>query len=120
MIAAHWKFYNGEEVDAQVLDVDKADLALLPFKLAGALQLKNRPGWRPVYYDDTAVLLARDGEPGRREQDNHGSRDRQHPVRIRRRFRNPARQTLDARHQEHQHGRRDRDHVPRLRSDRRD
>jgi hypothetical protein len=60
LIAQHWKFYNDEDVDSSILRVDDADLALLPSKLAGALGLRNRPGWRPVYFDNTAVVLARD------------------------------------------------------------
>lgn len=60
LIAAHWKLYNGEEVDQSVLPIDQADLALLPTKLAGTLALRNRPGWRVIYFDETAALLARD------------------------------------------------------------
>ena len=59
LIDAHWKFYNGEPFDEHVLDVDKADFALLPVNLAGAAALAHRPGWRAVYYDDLAVILAR-------------------------------------------------------------
>jgi hypothetical protein len=60
LIAAHWNLYNGENVDQTVLPIDAADLALLPSKLAGTLELRNRPGWRVVYFDETAALLARD------------------------------------------------------------
>jgi hypothetical protein len=60
LIAAHWKLYNGEDVDESVLPIDQADLALLPSKLAGTLALRNRPGWRVLYFDETAALLARD------------------------------------------------------------
>jgi hypothetical protein len=60
LIAAHWKLYNGEEVDQSILPIDQADLALLPTKLAGTLALRNRPGWRVIYFDETAALLARD------------------------------------------------------------
>lgn len=60
LIAAHWKLYNGEAVDPGVLPIDQADLALLPTKLAGTLALRNRPGWRVAYFDETAALLARD------------------------------------------------------------
>jgi hypothetical protein len=60
LIAAHWKLYNGEAVDQRVLPIDAADLALLPSKLAGTLALRNRPGWRVVYFDETAALLARE------------------------------------------------------------
>jgi hypothetical protein len=60
LIAAHWKLYNGEPVDQSILPIDRADLALLPSKLAGTAALRNRPGWRVVYFDETAALLARD------------------------------------------------------------
>jgi len=60
LITAHWRLYNGEAVDQGVLPIDAADLALLPSKLAGTLVLRNRPGWRVVYFDETAALLARD------------------------------------------------------------
>ncbi|MGB7767334.1 MAG: hypothetical protein WBN22_00570 [Verrucomicrobiia bacterium] len=60
LIAAHWKFYNGEPFDEKVLDVDQADLALLPAKLAGTAVLTHRPGWTLVYYDDLAAILVRD------------------------------------------------------------
>jgi hypothetical protein len=38
----------------------EADFALLPVNLAGTRALAARAGWQAVYYDDTAVLLARD------------------------------------------------------------
>jgi len=60
LIAAHWNLYNGEPVNENVLQVDKADLALLPSNLAGTLALRQRPGWQVVYFDETAALLARD------------------------------------------------------------
>ena len=63
LIPEHWKFYNGEPVDGKILDTGKADLALLPANLAGALVLARKPGWQVVYYDSLAVVLAR--EPGR-------------------------------------------------------
>jgi hypothetical protein len=60
LIKAHWNLYNGESVDEKTLQVDGADLALLPSKLAGTLALRNRAGWQVLYFDDTAALLARD------------------------------------------------------------
>lgn len=60
LIEEHWKFYNGEQVDKNILDLDRADLALLPRNLAGAAALAARPGWQPVYLDDLAVVLVRD------------------------------------------------------------
>jgi hypothetical protein len=60
LIAAHWKFYNSEPIDQKILKVDEADLALLPVELAGTAQLAKRPGWRVVYYDSLAAVLARD------------------------------------------------------------
>lgn len=63
LIDAHWKLYNGEPFDEQVLDIGQADFALLPASLAGTAALAHRPGWQVVYYDDLAVVLGR--EPGR-------------------------------------------------------
>src|SRR5579884_1170529 len=60
LIAAHWKVYNGELCDPKVFDPFAADMALLPAKLAGSLYVSKQPGWRAVYYDDTAVLFVRD------------------------------------------------------------
>ncbi len=60
IIAAHWKFYNGEPFDEKVLNPNAADFALLPVKLAGAVALSHRPGWKAIYFDDLAVILARD------------------------------------------------------------
>jgi hypothetical protein len=60
VIAAHWNFYNGEPVDANALDLSRADLALLPAKLFGAQELSKKPGWKVVYTDPLAVILVRD------------------------------------------------------------
>jgi len=60
LIAAHWKFYSGEPFDSGILNIDAADLALLPADLAGTAALARRPGWTVIYYDDLVVLLARD------------------------------------------------------------
>jgi hypothetical protein len=60
LIDAHWKFYNGEPFVENVLDVDQADLALLPANLAGTAALAQRPGWTVIYQDDLAAILARD------------------------------------------------------------
>jgi hypothetical protein len=60
LIAAHWVFYNGNVPATNVLNLDKADLALLPGNLAGTTELAKRPGWKVVYFDDLAVVLARD------------------------------------------------------------
>jgi hypothetical protein len=62
LIDAHWKFYSGEPFDERVLDVGKADLALLPANLAGTAALAHRPGWQVLYCDDLAVLMARDAD----------------------------------------------------------
>src|SRR5262249_38413698 len=62
LIIAHWRLYNGEDVDQRTLPIDQADLALLPSNLAGNLVLRNRPGWRVVYFDETAALLARNAQ----------------------------------------------------------
>ncbi len=58
LIKAHWNFYNAEPFDEKVLNVDSADLALLPANLAGAGALAKRPDWKAIYFDDTAVILA--------------------------------------------------------------
>lgn len=60
LFAAHWKFYNGEPCDPKVLDPFAADLALLPVRLAGAHLLAQHSGWKPVYFDDTAVVLVKE------------------------------------------------------------
>lgn len=62
VIAAHWNFYNGEPVDTKALDISQADLALLPMKLVGAVNLSKMPGWKTVYVDLLAVVLVRDAE----------------------------------------------------------
>jgi hypothetical protein len=62
LIAAHWKLYNGEPFDQKILNPDEADLALLPVNLAGVAALARRPDWKPIYYDQTAVILARNWE----------------------------------------------------------
>ena len=59
VIAAHWKFYNGEPFDRAALDLSRADFALLPSKLAGALQLAKQDGWQAVYFDNLAVVLVK-------------------------------------------------------------
>lgn len=60
LITAHWKFYRDEPFDRAVFNPEKADLALLPSKLAGALLLDLKLGWEAVYFDDLAVVLVRD------------------------------------------------------------
>jgi hypothetical protein len=62
VIAAHWKFYNAAPFDSAALDVSRADFALLPSKLAGALTLAKQYGWQAVYFDDLAVVLVK--KPG--------------------------------------------------------
>ncbi len=59
VIAAHWKFYNAEPFDNAALDVNRADFALLPSKLAGALTLAKQDGWQAVYFDTLAVVLVK-------------------------------------------------------------
>jgi hypothetical protein len=60
LIPEHWKFYYGQPVDGKILDLAKADLALLPANLAGASALARQPGWQAVYYDSLAVVLVRE------------------------------------------------------------
>jgi len=59
VIAAHWKFYNAEPFDSAALDVNRADFALLPSRLAGALALAKQDGWQGVYFDNLAVVLVK-------------------------------------------------------------
>ena len=59
VIAAHWKFYNGESFGPGALDLSRADFALLPSKLAGALKLAKQNGWQAVYFDNLAVVLVK-------------------------------------------------------------
>jgi hypothetical protein len=61
VIAAHWKFYNGEPYDKTALDVERADYALLRADLEGSLAFATgQPGWQAVYADELAVVLVRD------------------------------------------------------------
>ncbi|MEO5803673.1 MAG: hypothetical protein ABIR24_09085 [Verrucomicrobiota bacterium] len=62
VISAHWNFYNGEPVDPGALEIARADLALLPAKLVGTINLSKAPGWKTVYADPLAVILVRDVE----------------------------------------------------------
>jgi hypothetical protein len=59
VINAHWKFYNDEPADKTALDIDRADFALLPVNLAGALALVKEHGWEAVYLDGLAVVLVK-------------------------------------------------------------
>ena len=59
VIGAHWKFYNAEPFENAALDLSRADFALLPSKLAGALQLAKQDGWQAVYFDNLAVVLVK-------------------------------------------------------------
>ena len=59
VIAAHWKFYNAEPFDGAALDLSRADFALLPSKLAGALALTKQGGWQAIYFDNLAVVLVK-------------------------------------------------------------
>jgi hypothetical protein len=61
LIAAHWNLYRGEPTDPKILNLDAADLALLPAYAAdGIATLKKHPGWTAVYADELAILLVRD------------------------------------------------------------
>ncbi|HTV42434.1 MAG TPA: hypothetical protein VMF08_17845 [Candidatus Sulfotelmatobacter sp.] len=59
IIDAHWKLYNGEPFDTNVLNLARADFALLPSHLAGGEILAKIDGWHPVYFDDCAVVLVK-------------------------------------------------------------
>lgn len=60
VISANWRLYNGEAVDPKVLDLSKAELALLPRRLAGVSMLIRDFGWKAVHADPLAVVLVRD------------------------------------------------------------
>jgi hypothetical protein len=60
LIAEQWKLYNAEPVDQMILPIDGADFALLPSRLAGTAALRDRPGWKLVYFDNTAAVLVRE------------------------------------------------------------
>jgi hypothetical protein len=60
LIAAHWKLYDGEPFDTNVLDISHADYALLPSSLAGSFAFAKKYGWQAVYDDDLAVVLVKD------------------------------------------------------------
>ena len=62
VISAHWKFYNNEPFDQNILNLEKADFALLPANVAGAFALAKKPGWKAVYFDGLAVVLVRNVE----------------------------------------------------------
>jgi hypothetical protein len=62
LIEAHWRFYNGEPFNEDALNLNRADFALLPANLAGTAALAHYRGWEVVYYDDLAVILARDAK----------------------------------------------------------
>ncbi|MBU6409845.1 MAG: hypothetical protein KGR98_05600 [Verrucomicrobia bacterium] len=59
LITAHWRFYNAEPFDTNVLDLRRADFALLPSHLAGSMALAKMDDWRPVYFDNLAVVLVK-------------------------------------------------------------
>jgi len=60
LLQEHWKFYNGQPVNTNILNIDRADFALLPVNLAGSAALATRPGWQPVYFDALAEILVHD------------------------------------------------------------
>jgi hypothetical protein len=59
VIKAHWQFYNDEAMDKTGLDIGRAEVALLPVNLAGALALAKKHGWQAVYLDDLTVVLVK-------------------------------------------------------------
>jgi hypothetical protein len=44
LITEHWAFYNSQPINPRILDVNQANLALLPANLAGAAALAKLPG----------------------------------------------------------------------------
>ena len=59
IIAAHWNLYNGEPFDTNVLNLARADYALLPSNLAGSEALAKNDHWTPAYYDGLAIVLVK-------------------------------------------------------------
>ena len=59
VITAHWKFYNAEPAAGTALDIERADFALLPANLPGALALVKQHGWQAAYGDNLAVVLVK-------------------------------------------------------------
>ena len=60
VFAAQWNFYNAEMSKQPVLNLERADFALLPPNMAGAVMLWKKYAWQPVYRDDSAVVLVKD------------------------------------------------------------
>jgi hypothetical protein len=60
LIPEHWKFYNDEPVDGKILDIGKADLALLPANLAGRRRWPANPDGRRFIMTALAVVLVRE------------------------------------------------------------
>ncbi|MBS0664771.1 MAG: hypothetical protein JSR48_16000 [Verrucomicrobia bacterium] len=58
VIEAHWQFYRGDTPDPAVLDLNRADVALLPTNRGGMILLR-RLGWTLVYTDPLASILVR-------------------------------------------------------------
>ncbi len=58
VIQAHWQFYRGDTFDPAVLDLSRADVALLPTNRGGMILLR-RLGWTLVYTDPLASVLVR-------------------------------------------------------------
>ncbi len=58
LIDAHWRFYRGEPVDPAVLDLARAEVALLPTSGAAVPRLRAA-GWTLVYTDPLASVLVR-------------------------------------------------------------
>lgn len=59
VIAANWTLYRGTPPDPSVLDLRKAELALLPRELPGAQMLVKKFRWKLAYEDPLAVVLIR-------------------------------------------------------------
>ena len=59
VITAQLKFYNAEPFDPAALDLNQADLALLPSDMTSAVQLAQSGGWQAVYLDERALVLVK-------------------------------------------------------------
>lgn len=60
LIREHWNFYEGKEVDEAVLDINKADFALIESFCPGITRLGRDARWKLVYRDQLACVWVRD------------------------------------------------------------
>lgn len=56
---AQWDLYNDRPSEAVAQLIQRADYALLPANMLGALALVQKDRWQPVYVDNLAVVLVK-------------------------------------------------------------